>query len=55
MQTRGCFIVNGAFPLVRAGNSYLTGRLSTVDLLIKLACLVEESIVFTISKAADLN
>jgi hypothetical protein len=31
------------------------GRLSTGDLLIRVACFVEKKIMFTISRAADLN
>jgi hypothetical protein len=33
----------------------LKGRLSTVGLLIKLACFVKNEMMFAISKAADLN
>jgi hypothetical protein len=35
-----------ALSMGRAGNTYLTGRLNTVDLLIKMACLVEEGKIF---------
>jgi len=31
------------------------GVLSTVDLLVKVACFVNKNIMFAISKAADLN
>ncbi len=31
------------------------GRLSTVDLLIKVACFVKEVKIFSIQKGADLN
>jgi hypothetical protein len=38
-----------------AGNTYWRGRLSTVDLLVKVACFVEQQIINLMSKAADLK
>ncbi len=40
---------------VKAGNSNRRGRLSTVDLLIKVACFVKQQVMSALSKAADLN
>jgi len=42
-------------PKVSPGNPYWRRRLSTVDLLIKLACCVKKEIMHPISKADDLN
>jgi hypothetical protein len=36
-------------------NTYSRGRLSTVDLLIKVACFVKNKLMFAKSKAANLN
>jgi hypothetical protein len=41
--------------MVLAGNPNWRGRLSTVGLLIKLACFVKKEIMFAFSKEADLN
>jgi len=38
-----------------AGKSYPRGRLSTVDLLVKVVFFAKKQIIFAISKAADLN
>jgi hypothetical protein len=38
-----------------ARNTIRKGRLSTVDLLIELASIVEKVIMFALSKAADLS
>jgi hypothetical protein len=38
-----------------AGNTNLGVRLSTVDLLTKVACFVKNEIIFSIEKGADLN
>jgi hypothetical protein len=40
---------------ISAGNTNLRGRLSTVDLLIKVASFVKKQIIFTFSKIADVN
>ncbi len=40
---------------VKAGNTNRRGRLSTVDLLTKVACFVKKQIMLAISKAAGLN
>ncbi len=40
---------------IRAGNINIRGRLSTVDLLIKVASFVKKQIIFTFSKIADVN
>jgi hypothetical protein len=42
-------------PNKQAGNTNRSGRLSTVDLLINVACFVKNKIMLAISKAADLN
>jgi len=38
-----------------AGNADLRGMLGTVDLLIKVGCLVKQSTISVISKAVNLN
>ncbi len=43
------------WPLAQAGNTNWKGELSTVDLLNKVACFVRKQIMFSTSKAADLN
>jgi len=40
---------------VKAGNTNGRGRLSTVDLLIKVACFVKKEIMLALSKAIDKN
>ncbi len=40
---------------VVAGNTNWKGRLSTVDLLTKVACFVEKVIMFALEKGAELN
>jgi hypothetical protein len=40
---------------MKPGKPYSSGSLGTVDLLFKVACFAEKLIMFTISKAADLN
>ncbi len=42
-------------PIQLPGNTNCRGGVSTVDLLIKVACFVKKYIVFVISKAADPN
>jgi hypothetical protein len=37
------------------GKPYFGGRLSTVDLLIKIACFVKEKKYFLVLKAVDMN
>jgi hypothetical protein len=38
-----------------SGNPYRRGRLSTVNLLIRLACFVKKINIFSVLKAPDLN
>ncbi len=40
---------------LKADNFNWSGRLGTVDLLIKIACFVKKYILFVTSKATDLN
>jgi hypothetical protein len=40
---------------LRTGNTIRSGRLSTVGLLIKVACFVKKENNISIEKAADLN
>jgi hypothetical protein len=40
---------------LRSGTTNIRGILSTVDLLIRVACFVKKLILFSISKGADLN
>jgi hypothetical protein len=42
-------------PLALSGNTYLTGRLCTVDLLIKIAFFKKSKRILTILIAVDLN
>jgi hypothetical protein len=50
----------GAYPsglkglIAEPGNPYRRGRLDTVDLLIKIACLVKKTKIFSDIKGADL-
>ncbi len=37
------------------GNPYSRGKLSTIDLLIKVACFVKRFIILSIQKRADQN
>ncbi len=41
--------------LLRSGNSNWKGRLSSVDLTIKVACFVKKYVMFAISKGAELH
>jgi len=44
-----------SISLMLAGNTNQRGRLSMIDLLIRVACAVKKLIMFTISQSADLN
>jgi hypothetical protein len=48
-------MLSAPFCMVKPGNTNWGGRLSTVDLLIKVACFVEMEIIFPIYKGAYLN
>jgi len=41
--------------MLASGNTNWRGRLSTVDLLISVACFVKKQIMLSITKAAHLN
>jgi hypothetical protein len=47
-------ILNLSFTIIDKFTKFQTGRLSTVDLFIKVACFVRRLIMFTLSKAADI-
>jgi hypothetical protein len=53
MVTLGTLIYQARYP--KAGNANFMGRLSTVDLLIKVVCFVKKKGMLSISKVADLN
>jgi hypothetical protein len=42
-------------PSIPAGNPHCTGRLSTVDLAIKVACFVKDKKYFSVLKTAGLK
>jgi hypothetical protein len=50
-----CDDVIGQNPYGISGNPNCRGRLSMVDLLIRVACFVKNKIMFSLSRAAILN
>ncbi len=51
---RFCNVDTSGYTILKAGNTNLTGRLSTIDFLIEMPCSAKKELMITISKATDL-